>query len=894
MEANGNNEQEIFGRALECESGTARVAYLDKACAHNPPLRKRVENLLSSHEGAGEFLSGSTERVGPFAACEAVQEGPDKVISRYQLLQKIGEGGFGVVYMAEQREPVKRRVALKVIKLGMDTRQVVARFEAERQALALMDHPNIATVLDGGATETGRPYFVMELVRGVPITEFCDDHQVPIPERLHLFEEVCNAIHHAHQKGVIHRDIKPSNVLVTLQEGRVVSKVIDFGVAKATQQDLSANAVLTRYHELIGTPAYMSPEQARMMTLDIDTRTDIYSLGVLLYELLTGYTPFDGRELVDAGFDEMRRRIAQGEPPRPSARLNALSPDQRAEIARHRRTEPHRLARRLRGELDWIVLKALEKDRSRRYESASALAHEVQCYLENRPISAAAPGWAYQFRKFTCRHRSAVLMASAFLLLLLAAVIISTYFGAKAARAEHRARQQAELAEAISRFMTEDLFAQTDPEVEPDRELRVRTLLDRAGPQIQARFERRPLVEATIHATVGQIYFKLGEFTRAEHHLNRAFELRFHELGETHADTIAAMSDLAMNRLAQRQPQDARELSDSAFHLAQATFGQRQPQTLKYLSRYSWTCFSAGDIRIAERLARDMLAAAERVRGVAPEDKAQAMHVLGRVLGRHGQVREGEQLLRDACQLLAHQFGDADPRTALAKNRIAAYLYDHRYDLAQAEALYLEALAEHRRILGESHPRTLAIRGNLALLYSLPERERPANALAQQLQILEHLTEPQFANTLNDFARLVGKANLAPIGPSLSLPEWRWISEPPLSTWMQPAFDDHPWLRAKAPVGPQLWLRASLVLEQLPESPPLLVFHNTGQLELFLNGCRVPRRLWRRTERFQLVLGDAQTLASLRLGTNTVSIHAQGIDPETPLRMQILERPSNR
>ena len=434
------NEREIFEQALAIENTHDRTAYLDSVCTGDAPLRKHLDELFSAHAHMGSFLEE------PMVAMTGtgdglVQEQPGSMIGPYKLLERIGEGGFGIVFMAEQVRPVRRRVALKIVKPGMDTRQVTARFEAERQALALMDHPNIARVFDAGATDAGRPYFVMELVRGVPITVYCDQQLQTIRQRLGLFVATCHAVQHAHQKGIIHRDIKPSNVLITEHDGTPVPKVIDFGVAKALSGQLTDKTIFTGFSQLIGTPLYMSPEQTELSGLDVDTRSDVYSLGVLLYELLTGKTPFEHDRLIEVGYDEMRRIIREEEPAKPSTRLSTLG-QAASTIATRRGSNPPALVELCRGELDWIVMKAMEKDRRRRYETATALAADVECFLHDEPVSACPPSAGYRMRKFVRRNRTALTAAALVLAALLLGSIVSTWQAIRATVAEDESAQR--------------------------------------------------------------------------------------------------------------------------------------------------------------------------------------------------------------------------------------------------------------------------------------------------------------------------------------------------------------------------------------------------------------------------------------------------------------------
>jgi serine/threonine protein kinase len=455
-------EAQIFVDALLMPVAE-RTRYLEIACQGNATLQQRIAALIQAHEAADQFMTppaAGRAEADTRNVRSALDDRSGSRIGRYKLLQRLGEGGCGVVWMAEQEEPVRRRVALKVIKLGMDTKNVIARFDAERQALALMDHPNISRVLDAGATETGRPFFVMELVPGIPITKYCDQHNLPTPARLALFTQVCHAIQHAHHKGIIHRDLKPSNILVTLHDGEPVPKVIDFGIAKATQGRLTDQTLFTAFEQFIGTPAYMSPEQAEMSGIDIDTRSDIYSLGVLLYELLTGRPPFDPKTLLQAGLDEIRRIIREDEPMKPSRRLTTLANSDLDSTARQRGIAPAQLSPLIRGDLDWIVMKALEKKRDRRYETANGLAMDIKRHLQNEPVSARPPTTGYRISRFIRRNRFAFIAGSLVSIALVAGTIVSTTQALRARRAERVAAAERTRAEDLLGFMLGDLRTQ--------------------------------------------------------------------------------------------------------------------------------------------------------------------------------------------------------------------------------------------------------------------------------------------------------------------------------------------------------------------------------------------------------------------------------------------------
>ena len=493
----------VFDHALDLHSQD-RERYLAAACGGDGELRRKVEALLQAHHDAGSFLevpavgAAPGPRAAARSSCPPGPERPGAAVGPYVLLEQIGEGGMGVVFLAEQTRPVRRQVALKVIKAGMDTRQVIARFGAERQALALMDHPNIARVLDGGATDTGRPYFVMELVKGVPVTRYCDEHRLTLRQRLELFVQVCGAVQHAHTKGVIHRDLKPNNVLVTSYDGRPVPKVIDFGVAKATSERLTEQTLFTGFGALVGTPEYMSPEQAELNQLDVDTRSDVYSLGVLLYELLTGTTPLDRGRLKTEPLLEVLRVVREQEPPRPSTRLSAA--DTIASVAASRGTLPGKLAGIVRGDLDWIVMRAMEKDRDRRYETAIGLARDVERYLNDEPVAACPPSASYRLRKFARRHKSAAGGAGATVLVVLLVVLTLALSNARIRREQRR---------------TEGEKLRTDGALK---------LAERRGDEIREGLERLKAANALLDR--GRWYFGERRWDDANAALTKAIELR--------------------------------------------------------------------------------------------------------------------------------------------------------------------------------------------------------------------------------------------------------------------------------------------------------------------------------------------------------------------------------
>jgi serine/threonine protein kinase/tetratricopeptide (TPR) repeat protein len=702
MTAERLEESAIFDAALRITTAAGRRAYVEKACGRDSDLYARIHALLQVHEEEPSFLSLPTDGGSPyFAGAGALLERPGSRIGPYTLREPIGEGGFGSVFRADQEHPVRRVVALKILKPGMETRQIVARFEAERQALALMDHPHIAGVLDGGETAAGRPYFVMELVDGTAITAYCDEHRLTPRERLALFIPVCQAVQHAHQKGVIHRDLKPSNVLVTSYDGRPTPKVIDFGIAKALGQPLTDSTLVTGAGSVIGTLEYMSPEQAGLDGADIDTRADIYSLGVMLYELLTGTTPLTRERVQSTPFGEVLRLIREEEPPRPSTRLGQsrvlLSP--RAEC---RSVEPVRRAREVRGELDWIVMRALEKDRTRRYESASALARDLERYLHDEPVEACPPSTAYRLRKLARRHRRSLVAAVAFIATLAVSAAVSTWQAIQARAAQRGEASQRRQAETVLRFVQDHVFAAARPVDRPGGmgpNVSLRKALDSALEAVESNFATEPVVAARVRMTLGMSYWYLGEDRIAADQFRRAGSLFRSQVGPDDPDTLASM-----------------------HHLANA-------------------CAALGNESEAFRLRQETLA--RRAASLGPEhvDTLRSRVALARSYVILNRFRDALKLDEGTVSLLQATLGPEDPDTLLAMISLASdYKHLRRFD--DAVALLDKVLAIQQRVFGRDHLETLSGMIRLANAYNDRGRHAEAVKLRERALALQRLKLP--------------------------------------------------------------------------------------------------------------------------------------------------------
>ncbi len=822
MKPSDASEETIFDAARQMPDPQARASYLNAACAGNPILRQRIEDLLKAGLQADQFLAGDPLELGAAGRqtilVGPLSEGPGTVIGNYKLLEKLGEGGFGVVYMAEQKQPVKRRVALKIIKVGMDTREVVARFEAERQALAILDHPNIAKVFDAGATDAphllpssrsplpsdgrgikgegaegmaapslpsslsplpsvlpaGRPYFVMELVRGIKITDYCDQTNLPTRERLDLFMQVCQAVQHAHQKGIIHRDLKPSNILVTVNDGVAVPKIIDFGIAKATQMELTEKTVFTRFQQFLGTPAYMSPEQAEITSVDIDTRSDIYSLGVLLYELLTGKTPFDAKELLQAGLDEMRRTLREKEPERPSTRVSTLGGEELTTTAKRRGLEPPKLVNLLRGDLDWIVMKCLEKDRARRYETANGLAADVQRHLQNEPVVACPPSSAYRFQKLVRRNKVAFVGTSCVAAALVLGLCGATW-GLVRERAAHkravaaeqeqaRLRQQAQANEekaqtaaATSQQVVqffEEMLEGVGPEVAKGRDATIlKEILDKTVQRLGTELTNQPAIESDMRDAVSKVYRALGDYGDAEVMLRRVVALERVNYPNGHRNLAKVLDDLAVTLMLRGNLPEAEALDREAIAMGEKFLGPVHTDVAAWLNNLANILKHEGNLKDAEAMYREGLAMNRKLLGNGHREVAVSLNNLATLVAKQGKLSEAETLEREGLQIATNLWGNEDPMTARFLTSLT-WILSHEDKLPEAETAGRDALAVQEKLLGPMHPDV-------------------ANALFNLADVVEHQGELQEAEAMQRRALAIRRKSLGSEHPIVGQSLWK-------------------------------------------------------------------------------------------------------------------------
>jgi non-specific serine/threonine protein kinase/serine/threonine-protein kinase len=647
-------------------------------------------------------------------------------IPGFRLQQKLGEGGMGEVFEAEQLEPVRRKVALKLIKKGMESKEVLARFDSERQALALMSHPNIAQVYDAGTTSEGRPFFVMEFVQGVPLTEYCDRNRLSTRERLELFVQICDGVQHAHHKGVIHRDLKPSNVLVKIQDTKPVPKIIDFGVAKAVAQRLTEQTLFTAVGEFIGTPEYMSPEQADMTGLDIDTRTDVYSLGVILYELLVGARPFDARELRRAGFDEMRRRIREEDPPKPSVRLSSLG-ELSTETAANRSSEPPTLVRQVRGDLDWITMKALEKDRTRRYSSPGELAADLHRHLRSEPVLAGPPSTTYRFKKFVRRHTIGVAASALVILALILGVAGTTIGMIRARNAERAASREAETARQVSDFLIR-LFEVSDPSEGSGAAVTAREMLDKGAERIRADLNDQPMVQARLMSTMGWVYISLGLYDTAQEILEEALAIRESRLPPDHPDVGASLNELGEAHREKAEYDQARPLYERALAIREKEFGPKSPQVAAVLNNLGLLHVATGNYDEALAMYQRALDIDRQAVDSDDVDLAETLANLAILHVRMGHLDEAKSLFERALRIHEAAYGGDHILVARSLNSMAGVLNDIG-EYQAALPLYERSLAIKEKVLGPDHPSvasTLSNLGTLLRTMGRPEAARPA------------------------------------------------------------------------------------------------------------------------------------------------------------------------
>ena len=738
----------------------------DKEQSSNKQEAQADQGRVASEGGSAS--SGPQQSGDPTASLASVVERPGGWIGQYKLLSVLGEGGMGIVYLAEQERPIKRRVALKIIKPGMDSKRIIARFEAERQALALLDHSNIAHVYDAGTTKSGRPYFVMEYVKGLSITEYCDHHKLTIEERLRLFRQICLAVHHAHQKGIIHRDIKPSNILVSMQDKEAVPKIIDFGVAKALSMPLTERTLATEDSQLLGTPEYMSPEQADMANEDIDTRSDIYSLGVLLYVLLTGVLPFDSNTLRTGGIEHIRQIIRETDPKTPSTRLSKLG-EEGKKVAQSRRTEIATLTKKLHKELEWIPLKAMRKERAERYRSASEFADDIKNYLKGEPLIAGPPTTMYRLKKFVRRNSVLAGGIVAVLSVLAGGIIVSTFFAIKA----HR---QAKVSQSIADFFQSGVMG----EGHKRPHIRTRGLLDGWSRKLEGKFINEPLIEATIRETLGWTYRNLGYIKEAKEHLEHSLRIRQQQVGLEHTDTLSSMFYLGWAYLDEGRFHEAEQLWATTLEARRRIYGEEHRATLESMNALAVSYAAQDNHKEAESIYLKVLEKGARLLGEEDDIVLFSTGNLADLNTRHGRYEDAEQLFLKMLPTARRIWGKEDKWTLfytvaqanlyrdLGRYEVAerlyvttleaqrrlwgdnealfcthnlAMLYKEQGDYDKAEPLFLEALKGRRLKLGDTHPHTIESLNNLIDLYEIWNKPEKAKEWRANLPKTEAMTK---------------------------------------------------------------------------------------------------------------------------------------------------------